>query len=191
MSSSLRDFVLDLNMLLVKSDQATRQTIESIRGLESSISTAHSRLAAELSTIEKQKVQIKNLNKLVEHLEQFIVLINSIDSDRLRILAGPLGSFSVYIEKLRYIKEMTNKYEWLNESAALNNFNFFQISLMRSHNLITKGEQIIAQEFSDVLKHYSNFATIPQFVEYLNCGSNDYCFIPTETITKLEQICCW
>ena len=190
MTSSLRDFVLDLNMLLVKSEQATRQTIDSIRGLESSISTAHSRLAAELSTIEKQKMQIRNLHKLIEHLEQFTGLINSIDSDRLKILAGPLGSFSVYIEKLHYVKEMTSKYEWLNESNALNNYNFFKISLMRSQNLIRKGEQIIAQEFNDVVKHYSNFDTIPQFVEYLNCGSND-CFIPNETISKLEQICCW
>lgn len=57
---------------------------------------------------------------------------------------------------------------------------------------------MLVQEFQDVIKHYSNTATISFLIKHLTdkfetteTESSPILFIPIETVSKLEQICWW
>ena len=191
----LYDFAFNLNILLKRSDDVTKQTIDSISSLDLKITESHLRLQKIFGNIDYQHKFIQNINDTVEELDVFLKLYDSIEIDKLRITDGPLGAFNEYIEKLVYIKTI-EKFHWLKDIAENSNSNSLKLLLVKYHKLLSFGEKVLFQEFKDVIKHYSNQECLNSFIEHLIRFNTDEkieqnLFIPMETLYKLEQICWW
>ena len=219
MSEELVDFTNHLRSLLKQTNKVTKLTSDSIDALDTVVTQQYSSVYTLFELVELKGQTIKNLNLCLDQLDEFLKLINIIETDKFDIVRGHQGLITVYIQKLDGIRAM-EKYVWIKELETSNHIRKkkaeadLKVHYAQYLLLMRQGETILFQEFLSTVKYFSNSDQMESFFDFLInrfvFGENDMVsqdnenneppppsdlsidlFIPKETIQKLENICAW
>ena len=211
--NDLINFTKQMNLLMKQSNCFTKLATELLEVLDTEIRPEKNNIESIIDSVNLKRQRIKNLSICQDELDEFLKLIYMIEYDKLEIAQGDRGQISDYIKKLETLK-FIEKYEWIKDlvyiSAPRRRTNEPDLKLvyLKFNNLLKLGENILYQEFLNIIKHYSSNEQIHNFFEFLinkfisdneitesgieeNNSDKIDLFISNETIRKMEEICSW
>ena len=218
MSAELVDFSKNLRSLLKQSDKTTKLISESIDALDTFVTQQYSSVRSVFEFVELKGHRIKKLNLCLDQLDDFLELVNIIETDKFEIANGHRGLIPEYIQKLDRIRAM-EEYAWIKEFKTSNNFRKNKAEAdLKDHyaryvSLMRQGEDVLFQQFMSTAEYFSSDEQMKSFFDFLmnRSASGRYdmdgdsennepplpsdlsteLFIPKETVQNLENICAW
>jgi hypothetical protein len=196
----LVEFSSNLKKVLLQSDHFTNLVTKSIDLFDSEVNEAHRNVEHIFSQISAKQTCKKNLELCEKELQNLLHLLDLINADKLEVSKGHMGQIDEYISKLECIKAMENKYAWIQdlEYSRRTRIKIAESDLKTSYNkykiLMRMGENILCQEFTSIINHYSTQEQMQNYFDFLlNKFENDetLLFISNQTTKKLESICYW